>query len=388
MEKYLIFNENEYQERNAKAQRLMEIEGMDACVFSKGANLTYFSGYLTTLFASEFRPFFYILPKEGEPCLVVPALEKGGAQKTSWIDDVRIWGGKNTSGPEDPITLLTQVIKEKKLDDKKIGFEFSTGQRLGMTIEQFDELKAGLPKMQVEDNGQVVWPCRMIKSPAEIEFLRKACQANDAGFNAAVDKIGAGVTEKEVEQAMAMGMVQNGGIPKFLTITAGVNRYDMMNPDAHPSVIMKDGDMVVMDFGCTYERYYADVTRGVFVGKPNPRAEEIYKVIRDVSDHAMEQAKPGNPVSAIDAAAEKRIVELGYEHLMLHRSGHALGLEVHEIPSIAPGDDTLLEEGMVFAIEPGLYDYSIGGFRIEDNFVITETGFEFLSQASRDVITK
>ena len=388
MEKYLVFSEQEYKKRNDKAKKLMEKEGLDGCIFCKAANLMYFSGYVTTLFSSDFRPFFYILPREGEPCLVVPALEKGGAEKTSFINNVRIWGGKNTGAPNDPVTLLIDLIKESRLDGKRLGFELSMGQRLGMTIEQFNQLQNGLPQMQVGDNAGVVWPCRMIKSPAEIDLIRKSCKANDDGFNAAVDAIRHGVTEKEVETAMAMAMVKSGGIPKFMTITAGVNRYDMMNPDASPIVTLKDGDMVVMDFGCTYDRYYSDVTRGVFVGKPNPRAEEIYKVVRDVSEHALEQAKPGNPVSAIDAAAEKRIVELGYKKLMLHRTGHALGLEVHEIPSIAPGDDTILEEGMVFAIEPGLYDYSVGGFRIEDDIVITKTGYEFLSNGSRDIIVK
>lgn len=386
--RFLVFSEGEYKERHAKLLDLMAKEGLDACVFSKGANLTYFSGYLTTLYDSDFRPFLYVVPLEGDPVLVVPALELGGAKKTSWVRDVRIWGGKNTGAPEDPVVLLSQVMKEKNLSRARIGFELSTGQRLGMTYAQFDQLRTLLPDMQVKDNANVVWPCRSVKSPAEIEFLRKSCYANDMGFDAAVEAIRAGATEKDVEIAMAGAMVAHGAIPKFLTITSGVDRYDMMNPDASPSVAIKEGDMVVMDFGCTYSRYYSDVTRGVFVGKPHPRAEELYKAVKDVSEHALRKAVPGNLICEIDAAAEKRIVELGYEELMLHRTGHALGLEIHEVPSIGPADRTPLVEGMVLAIEPGLYDYAVGGFRIEDDIVITKNGYEFLSNASRDVIVR
>lgn len=386
--KFLVFSEAEYRGRHDKLRRLMATEGLDACIFSKGMNLTYFSGYLTTLFDSEFRPFIYVVPLEGDPVLLVPALECGGARRTSWVTDVRIWGGKNATGPADPVVALAEIVREMGLEKANVGFELSTGQRLGMTYAQFMQLREALPTMKVADSANVVWPCRMIKSPAEIALLRKSSYANDMGFDAAVEAIRAGATEKEVEIAMATAMVANGAIPKFLTITAGLDRYDMMNPDASDLVTMKEGDMVVMDFGCSYSRYYSDVTRGVFVGKPHPRAEELYKAVRDVSDHALQKARPGNRISEIDAAAEKRIVELGYEELMLHRTGHAYGLEVHEIPSIGPADDTPLEEGMVLAIEPGLYDYSVGGFRIEDNIVITRTGYEFLSNASRDVIVR
>lgn len=388
MKKFLVFSVEEYESRNMKLRSLMDQKGIDACIFTKGTNLIYFSGYLTSLYNSDFRPFMYIVPKESTPVLIVPALEYGGACRTSWCDDVRIWGGKKPGIKSDPIALLVDVLKENKLDRATIGFEFANGQRLGMTMEQYQQLLGALPLIKPVDNSGVVWPCRMVKSPAELIFLKKSAYANDMGFYAAVDAIKDGATEKEVEIAMMQAMTKNGAVPDFMTITAGVDRYDMMNPSADENVIMKNGDMVVMDFGCTYNHYYSDTTRGVFVGTPHPRAEELYKAVRDVSEHALLAAKPGNFISDIDAAAEKRIIELGYRDLMLHRTGHALGLEIHENPSIGPADHTVLQEGMTLAIEPGLYDYSVGGFRIEDDIVITKNGFEFLTNASRDIIVK
>ncbi len=388
MEKYLIFTEAEYKARCAKLQRLMVKNGLDAVIFSKGANLVYFTGYDTSLYNSDFRPFFAVFPASGSPTLIVPNLELGGAVKTSWVDDVRMWGGFPNCHSTDPVLLLRDVVKEKNLDNSKIGFELSNGQRLGMTFAQFQMMQKELPGVKIADSDSVVWPVRMVKSPQEIEYVRKACYANDKGFEAAVNAIKDGATEKEVEIAMGTAMIQHGAHPDFMTITAGVNRYDMMNPRASEKVVMKNGDMVVMDFGCRYNLYFSDTTRGVFVGKPNPRAEALYRAVEEVNHAALEAAKPGNPVKAIDAAAEKKIVELGYRELMLHRTGHSLGVEVHEQPSIGPAETAILEEGMVLAIEPGLYDYSIGGFRIEDNILITRTGFEYLTNAARSVIVK
>lgn len=388
MKKFLVFSEEEYRARNEKARALMELHGIDACVFTKGANLIYFSGYRTSLYNSDFRPFFYVLPRNGDPVLVVPALEYGGAYKTSWINDVRIWGGKNPNVKKDPVELLVDVLKEKKLDSATLGFELGQGQRLGMTMAQYTQLLQAAPHIKPIDNSSVVWPCRMIKSPAEIDLIKKSTYANDMGFQAAVDAIGEGVSEKTVEIAMATAMTSNGAVPDFMTVTAGVDRYDMMNPSASEKVIMKKGDMVVMDFGCMYSHYYSDTTRGVFVGQPNPRAAELYTAIRDVAEHALLTAKPGNLICDIDAAAEKRIIELGYHDLMLHRTGHAFGLEVHEEPSIGPADKTVIREGMILAVEPGLYDYSVGGFRMEDNILITKDGFEYLTHASREIIIK
>lgn len=388
MQKYLSFTVDEYLERARKIVKRMGEQGMDGMVFTKAANLMYFTGYTTTLYNSQFRPFLAVFPASGDPVLIVPNLEYGGAVKTTWIEDVRMWGNTKGCAGKDPVELLQAVMVEKGLSRSKVGIELGNGHRLGMTMEQYMRLRELLPGVEFVDSSNAIWDVRMVKSPAEIEYIRKSCQANDMGFQAAVDAIRQGATEKEVACAMARAMVEGGAVPDFLTVAAGPNRYDMMNPYASESVVIRDGDMVVMDFGCRYEGYYSDVTRGVFVGKVHPRAAELYKAVRDINEHALEAAKPGNPISAIDAAAEKRIRELGYADLMLHRTGHALGLEVHENPSIGPTEHTPLKEGMVLAVEPGLYDFSVGAFRIENNIVITKDGFEYLTHASQDIIVK
>lgn len=388
MKKYLLFDEVEYRARDTKAREYMDKAGLDVCVFTKDTDLIYFSGYLTYIYNSDFRPLIYVLPKVGDPVLIVPALEYGGACKTSWVSDVRIWGGKKAGTPMDPIELLADVIKEKGLEQSRAGFEFSNGVRLGMTVAQYRQLIGLLPDIKPLDNSDIVWQCRMIKSPKEIEYLKKSAYANDRGFEAAVDAIKEGVTEKDVEIALMQGMTKYGARPDFLAISAGLNRYDMMNPYGSMEVVLQKGDMVILDYGCQYYHYFSDVTRGVFVGKPHPKAEELYKAVLDVHDHALSKAKPGNAISDIDAAAEKRVIELGYRDLMLHRTGHAFGLEVHECPSIGPSDHTILQPGMVLAIEPGLYDYNVGAFRIEDDILITESGYELLSNAPRNVIVK
>jgi Xaa-Pro aminopeptidase len=146
--------------------------------------------------------------------------------------------------------------------------------------------------------------------------------------------------------------------------------------------------MVNFDFGALYNGYCSDITRSVFVGSPSKRQKEFYQAISKVLETTLEAVRPGVPVSEVDRIAEQTIAELGYREYMLHRTGHGLGLEVHEPPSIGPGEEVTLEEGMVVAIEPGIYDFTIGAFRIEDNIVITTGGFELLSNCTRELVVK
>ena len=168
-------------------------------------------------------------------------------------------------------------------------------------------------------------------------------------------------------------------------MSSGTDRYDIMNPFASDRVL-ENGDMVVMDFGASYKHYRADLTRGVFIGSISPRQKELYEAALKISEAAIKATRPGIPVGDIDRAAMKKTEELGYTDLVLHRSGHSLGLDVHEMPSIAASDNTIVEPGMCFAIEPAIYDFSVGAFRIEDDFVVTQDGCTRMTNCTRKII--
>ncbi len=144
--------------------------------------------------------------------------------------------------------------------------------------------------------------------------------------------------------------------------------------------------MIILDFGAVYKGYWSDITRGIFVSSISPRQKELYEAALKISEAAIKAIRPGIPVGDIDRAAMKKTEELGYADLVLHRGGHSLGLDVHEIPSIAASDNTIVEPGMCFAIEPAIYDFSVGAFRIEDNFVVTKDGCTCLTNCTREII--
>lgn len=385
MEKFMTFTEKEFQDRAKKARKVMAREGIDACIFSKGSNITYFSGYLSYLFAADFRPFFFILPLNDEPVFVVPAFEAPGALRNSWCENARTWGTFDYCETADPIEMLVRTLRDLKLDKARVGLELTNGQRMGMTYAQLSQLQASLPDMQLVRNDSVVWECRRIKSPAELDLFRKCGRACDLGCTRAVEAMHVGATEKEVELAMCRGFLEGGGIPAFMTITSGPERNTMPNPYASYNKL-QENDFLVMDFGCTYDGYMTDVTRGVFIKRASQRGRELFKAVMDIHEHVVNEIRPGVPICNLQLACNKRMKELGVEDLWYHRAGHAIGREIHELPSVDENDHTLLEAGMVLAVEPALYEYSTGPVRMEDNLIVTETGFEYLTHFSRDII--
>lgn len=385
MKKTLDFSIEEYQTRIKNAQKVLDEKGLDFLLLSQAENLIYLTGYRTILYGSKFRPFLAVIPKEGDPVLILPVLEKGVGEKTSFYDDIRTWGTiPGVAGP-DPISLAKDVIVEKKLENAKAGIELGMGQRLGMTFEQFNELKNGVPQVQFEDCSSVMWKIRMVKSPQEIEYIKEACRITDVACQKAIEASKEGTPEVEIQRILGQTMMEEGAdVPGFLVVASGVDRYNMINPYATQRKFEK-GDMVNLDIGAIYKGYWSDLTRGYFIGEVTDRQKAFYEAALAINQAAIEAVKPGIPVSQVDKAAEDTIDKLGYREYMLHRTGHSLGLEVHELPSIAPDDDTPLEPGIICTIEPGIYDFNIGAFRIEDTIVVTETGYEYLTNSPREL---
>ncbi len=392
MQKFLVFSVQEYESRLEKIQAAMANQGLDGLILTKATNLIYVSGYRTGLYNREFRPFICVVPQQGSPTLVVPLLEIGAALGETWFDDVRAWGAapgdlrkiglKGHAHAQEPISLTRDVVKEKGLLGGRLGIEMGTGQRLGMTLEQFGDLKHALPDVEFADASNVMWEVRKVKSAKEMEFIKTASRITADAFLAALDFIKAGVSEREIAAVINRAMVDGGAErPNFAVVTTGVRRYGMMNPYPTDTKV-QGGDVVLMDIGATYEAYCSDFTRVVFVGGLSERQREFYEAEIKIHEAGVDAAKPGAKVSDVDRAVYEKAEEIGFTDYLLHRTGHSLALDVHELPSVAPGDDTVLEFGTVIAIEPGLYDYEIGAFRIENTGGVTESGFEVFTDCT------
>lgn len=387
MDAMTLFPREEYAARLGKARAVMERAGLAALFLTAPKNLTYLTGYRTNLFSSTFRPFTAVIPLAGDPVLLLPNLEEGLGRGTCWFEDIRVWGGPRAAA-KDPLTLAAQVFAEKGLDAARVGVERAMGHRLGMTLDQFDELRRLLPRVSWADSGSLLWELRMVKSPAEVAYMRRACEITDQAIAAAVALAGEGVSEFQLQVAMGQTMMRSGADTiRSLTVASGPERYNMLNPPASDRRLRR-GEMVNFDVGAIYRGYHADLTRGFFIGEASARQREFYQAALEIFYETCDAVRPGATFHEVDQAAEQAITRRHYRDYMLHRTGHSVGTEVHEHPSIGPGERTVLVPGMVLAIEPGIYDFSIGAFRIEDNVVVTERGYEFLSAAPRELIIR
>ena len=381
----MLFSLQEYESRHKTCQTLMKQAGIDVMMLTKGQNIFYYSGYRTSLFSSHFRPFFVLIFQDSEPVLVVPNLEWYSAVKESWFEDVRFWGrGGNASNPVDSVI---SVLKEKRKSSCTIGTELDLGQRMGTTYEEYVGLQKGLPGCQFVNATEITWKQRMVKSTKELEYMKEASRITCCGFEALIRQARVGMTEREMHKIVATEMMKEGCEQEyFLLIGAGRERYNIMNPYPTDYAVQK-GDLVEMDWGGVYNGYWSDLTRVFAIGSVSQRQREMYAAANEIRNAAVQATKPGVPIGVVDEVATKKAQELGVQEYMLHRSGHTIGLEVHEIPSISASDRTIMQPGMCLTIEPALYDWpDVGSFRIEDLVAVTETGNEVYSPATTELI--
>lgn len=385
MSSMMYFPASEYEERVGRARALMEASGIDALVATAPNNITYISGYRTNLFDSNFRPYFAILPREGDPTLLLPSLESGVGEEMSWIDDQRAWGPNPGDIAPDGMSAIKQVLESKGLGSGTLAVERGFGQRIGMNLDAFFELQDHFPNATWADATATFWKLRGKKSDAEVTNLRKAAEITDAAYTKVLEEAHEGMSERDVQSILGQEYMRLGSDYRgFIIVGAGKDRYKMMNPYAS-DYRLKRGDMCIIDFGAVYDGYWCDLTRAFFVGEATERQREFYEVAKGASAAAVEAVKPGVPCEEIDQVAERFLVDAGYKEYMRHRTGHSIGLEVHELPSIGLGEKTPLEANMVVAIEPGIYDFEIGGFRMEDIVLVTPDGSEYLSNCEREL---
>lgn len=233
---------------------------------------------------------------------------------------------------------------------------------------------------------------REIKSAEEIAAITKACALGDAAFAYALPHIKEGQTEKEVAYFLEDYMRQNGAAPSFRTIAAfGKNAAIPHHMTGEDRLTGKKGQYILMDFGVKIDNYCSDMTRTVFFGTPSEDQVRIYTTVKDAQQKAItylaKHSKRAKGVEAqeVDSAARKHISSQGYPSIP-HSVGHGIGIEVHEYPSISPNSDDLLQEGMVFSVEPGIYFSGVGGVRIEDLVTLENADLRILTNAPKELI--
>lgn len=280
----------------------------------------------------------------------------------------------------DSVIYKEVAAQVEKMGIKTLGFEKDT-----MTYGMFETYKSLINAELIPLSG-LIEKIRLIKTEQEINIIKVACEIADNAFSHILEFIKPGVTELEVSNELEFFMRKQGATASsFDTIVASGVRSALPHGVATEKVIEK-GDFVTLDFGAIYNGYVSDITRTISVGQPSEKLKEMYQTVLESQLLALEKVGPGMTGIQADAVARDYLTSKGYGEAFGHSTGHGIGLEVHEGPGLSSRSETVLEPNMVVTIEPGIYIPGIGGVRIEDDILITETGNEKLTHSTKDLI--
>tara|TARA_Y100000590_G_scaffold284174_1_gene319720 strand:+ start:1106 stop:2188 length:1083 start_codon:yes stop_codon:yes gene_type:complete len=269
---------------------------------------------------------------------------------------------------------------------KRIGFEaddvtFNMHQAL---LSEVNKINVGKNKnIEMVATSNIVGKLRQYKTIDEIQILKKVCSITDQAMDVVTPTIEAGMTEKEVSWLLEQAMRNLGGEKMSFDVIVAAGANGALPHHRPDSSIIKSGDSVVIDMGCVYQNYCSDLTRTIVIDQPDHQFVHVYKTVLKAQIHAEAEARPGMSGAEIDDLARSVISDAGFGDQFGHSLGHGVGLEVHEKPWIAANSKNIIEPGMVFTIEPGIYIPGWGGVRIEDVVVMKETGVELLNKAKK-----
>jgi Xaa-Pro dipeptidase len=362
------------EQRLARLRQQMQTSGLDAIALNPGATLLYLTGLSFHLME---RPTVLIITPDAQPALILPALEMIKVESCPLVLRAFAYDDNPASWP----AAFHQAVTAAGLDGLKVGVEAN---RLRFLELQF--LQAAAPRAQFTAAGSLLDELRLIKERAELEAMRRAVHIAQDALSAALSFIRVGVSEREIASELLLQLLRAGSaaeLPFAPIISAGPNAA---NPHAAPSDRrLQPGDLLVIDWGASYGGYVSDLTRTFAIDPIEPEMRRIYDTVERANAAGRKHARPGIPAGEIDRVTRAVIEDAGYGACFTHRTGHGLGMEGHEPPYIFAENERLLEPGMTFTIEPGIYLPGRNGVRIEDNIVITDSGAESLSDFSREL---
>ncbi len=370
------FPRQEFQRRWANAQDLMVEEGLDAIFVTEKTNYRYFSGSQTIQFNNKQRPMTFVLPKRGSPAMIVYGLEAALVREETWVEDVR--GYVDVPFPAD---LVVTTFKDLGLEHGRIGCELGSEQRLWLTFEEFEAIRAGLPKAQFVDASRVFKRVRQVKSADEIARIEEACKITEVAWELVRRRIHPGMTVTQAECVCLQALIDAGSDP----VSPGFVLLDVLGY-GH-DFKYKRGDLFFCDFGGSYGGYKADFARMASFGPPSDTLKQSHEQIMRVFNGVLDSMAPGRRCKDVAERFNREVEAIGYSRLQgSKRIGHGLGIEHQESPSLNVVDETELVPGMVFTPEPRFV--RDGQFiMVEEDVVITESGMRKLSHGCEVLYT-
>jgi Xaa-Pro dipeptidase len=352
----------------------LRTSGLSAVALNPGSTLTYLTGVEFHLME---RPVVLLVSPDHDPVLILPELELPKLDLFPYKVQAFAYG----ENPTEWESVFRKATQSLGLDGKRIGVEPRQ-----MRLLEFGHVKAGAPEADYPDASDVLTALRLRKDKAEVDAMRKAVQIAQDALKAVIPLIKIGMTEKELSAELVMQLLRNGSDAEFPFAPIVSSGPNSANPHASPGERkLQAGDLLVVDWGATYNGYISDLTRTFAVGTVDAEYTKIHKIVQDANAAGRAAAKPGVPCANVDKAARDVIEAAGYGKYFTHRTGHGIGMEAHEDPYMRGDNMQLLEPGMAFTVEPGIYLTGRNGVRIEDNIVITEGGADVLSDMPREI---
>ncbi|HET6681464.1 MAG TPA: Xaa-Pro peptidase family protein [Gemmatimonadaceae bacterium] len=363
--------------RLERARRLMTANSLDAIVLTGGTSLRYFTGLEWWL--SE-RLLAVVVPAKGAAFLVTPRFEEERAMEQvregplGEGTEVRAW-----EEDEDPYALVAAGLRDRSLASGRIGVEET------VRFVYSDGIAASAPAARFASATPVTAGCRGVKDEHELALMRHASKVTLAAYEAAWKALEEGMSQDDFAGLVAKAHSQLGW-----SGSAGVQvgQYSALPHGSQTPQIVREGTILLIDGGCDVEGYKSDLSRTFVLGTPSQRMKDVFEIEYQAQSAALAAARPGIPCEAVDAAARKVIVDAGFGpgyKFFSHRVGHGIGMDGHEWPYLVKGNQTLLEPGMTFSDEPGIYIPGEFGVRLEDDMVITEAGAELFTPQSQSL---
>ena len=367
--------DDERRARIDKARSLMRANGIAAMFLEGGSSMFYYTG---VRWGNSERPFGVVIPVRGDLAWVTPGFEEQRARELiKFSNDVRVW-----QEDDSPYRVIAGILRDRGAGAGKIGVE----ERVRFFI--FDGVRQELPGAQFVSATPVTAGCRMIKSPAEIALMQRANDITLQAIGASFKTLKEGITQQQLSATVADATRRLGGTSDGALVIFG--KYTAFPHGSIQPQKLREGDVVLIDAGCTVDGYTSDITRTSVFGKPTQRQRDVWELEKRAQSAAFAAAKIGATCESVDAAARKVISDAGFGPGykvpgLPHRTGHGIGLDGHEWTNFVRGNTTKIQPGMCFSDEPTIAIYGEFGIRLEDCLHITEAGPKFFTPQSPSI---
>ncbi|OFV83014.1 MAG: hypothetical protein A2W26_11335 [Acidobacteria bacterium RBG_16_64_8] len=374
---YPDFPKEEFERRYAAARSLMAEQHLDALLITEESNYTYFTGHRSVQNPGDkVRPYVIVLPLRADPLVFVMPFEEGHIKLTTWLDWTRQVRTYKLFKHND---TLVEGLQEMGLSAGRIGCELGREQYLEFSYKDFTQLRERLPELEFVDASDILLTLRSVKSALEIDRCRTAARIVARTLDRVFSAVKPGMTNVDVARLVRVIMAEEGGEKVHrLAIASGFDMTKAGKISVTVPRVLEAGDTLTIDTGAGLQGYVSDICRTGVVGRASQQQKDMYKFIIELNHKCYEQVRVGNQCEDVAILCQQEVARAGRATQGVGRIGHGVGRDSPEYPSLAVGEKLPILPGMIFSCNPNFLT-QFGFFNSEEEFLVTERGYEFLS---------